>query len=195
MTLSNFLEAALPGNVRQDVRDAPDASGVYVIANMTTRMAYIGQSRSILTRFRHHHSNLRSGTHANRPLQQHWTEYGEDAFRFLLFSAVGENGLRAAESQLIGSSKGSCYNTQIAQGCALMSDAQFEFCAGRAEEDSRTILAARAILSGELSAAGAAERYGISRQVSTRAAKKIRLRHETAIALYAEKINILDRHQ
>jgi len=110
MTLSEFFESIQPGDIDQDFSTAPNAAGLYVIVNTVTWKAYIGQSQRIASRFLSHRYELRRNNHSNHRLQEDWNMYGEAIFRFCVFEIMDANLLFEAESQLIFSSVGSCYN-------------------------------------------------------------------------------------
>lgn len=112
MTLNEFLESIPIGDIDQDFRNAPYASGLYLIVNTVTWNAYIGQSQTIATRFISHRSDLRRNQHSNHRLQGDWNRYGEAIFRFCVFEIMDASLLYESETQLILSSLGSCYNSQ-----------------------------------------------------------------------------------
>lgn len=60
----------------------PIGGGIYLIANSATGVVYVGQTTNFKRRISHHKSCLRGSRHTNRPLQQDWDQYGEDAFWF-----------------------------------------------------------------------------------------------------------------
>jgi group I intron endonuclease len=59
-------------------RDA--VCGIYVIRNVRTGSAYVGQSKNMRKRIADHLNLLRSGRHRNPHLQNAWNLYGEDSF-------------------------------------------------------------------------------------------------------------------
>jgi|GEM_PF-4532255 len=110
MTLNEFFESILPGDIDQDCRNTPNTAGLYLIVNTVTWKAYIGQSQRIASRFLSHRGALRGNKHSNRSLQEDWNKYGEAIFRFCVFEIMDASLLFEAEIQLISSSAGSCYN-------------------------------------------------------------------------------------
>lgn len=55
---------------------------IYIIQNMRNDKVYVGQSKDVAARLRHHLLALRRGAHHNSHLQSAWEIYGEDAFEF-----------------------------------------------------------------------------------------------------------------
>lgn len=56
--------------------------GIYCITNTLSGKQYIGQSRDIKARWRHHQHLLKSGQHPNKHLQRAWSKHGGDCFVF-----------------------------------------------------------------------------------------------------------------
>lgn len=71
-------------------------TGVYQIFCTETGERYIGGTQNIERRFRGHRSELRSGKHYNKRLQQAWDKYGSGAFKFCLIEKceVGQEKVR-----------------------------------------------------------------------------------------------------
>ena len=63
-----------------------NVAGVYCIENVVNNMKYIGQSKSIASRWRSHISALGNGKHSSYWLQSDWYKFGEDAFRFYILT-------------------------------------------------------------------------------------------------------------
>lgn len=63
-------------------------SGIYVIRCKVTGKVYVGSSKNIKVRWRHHRRMLKSGTHHSIKLQRAWDKYGEDAFEFKIVEEV-----------------------------------------------------------------------------------------------------------
>lgn len=63
-------------------------SGIYTITNSVTGDVYVGSSSNIQSRWSHHLSDLRKGTHHSSRLQRAFTKYGEKAFVFALIEEV-----------------------------------------------------------------------------------------------------------
>lgn len=76
-------------------------SGIYKITNKVNEKFYIGSSNNIERRWRHHKSNLRSGTHTNIHLQNSYNKYGEDQFEFVLIEEVRRENLLAKEQEYL----------------------------------------------------------------------------------------------
>ena len=59
---------------------------IYKIVNLKNSKVYIGQTRAkrASARFSYHKWHLRNNKHHNSHLQSDWSEYGEDAFSFLV---------------------------------------------------------------------------------------------------------------
>ncbi len=75
--------------------------GIYSITHIESGKKYIGQSQAIGDRWISHRSALRREKHPNRKLQNAWTKYGEQAFRFDILEKVSldEEALCRAEQQ------------------------------------------------------------------------------------------------
>ena len=58
--------------------------GVYCIENQVTLKKYIGSSKDILYRFKHHLQRLRSNRHSNTYLQSSYNKHGISAFKFTI---------------------------------------------------------------------------------------------------------------
>jgi group I intron endonuclease len=56
--------------------------GVYSVKNTVTGAAYVGSSADIERRLATHKSQLLSGRHPSKKLQEAWNEYGEGCFEF-----------------------------------------------------------------------------------------------------------------
>ena len=63
-------------------------SGIYCIFNFEANKAYVGQAVDLKRRFGKHLLDLRKNRHVNRPLQESWNHYGEEAFEFSLVEEV-----------------------------------------------------------------------------------------------------------
>lgn len=61
-----------------------DAGYIYAITNRKNGNAYIGSTVNYKSRWHHHRSNLRRGTHHSFILQKAWNKHGSDAFEFKL---------------------------------------------------------------------------------------------------------------
>lgn len=57
-----------------------DLCGIYKIENLVNHKVYIGQSRSIKSRWHDHKKELNKNSHANSHLQRAWNMYGEESF-------------------------------------------------------------------------------------------------------------------
>lgn len=56
--------------------------GIYSIKNIENNKMYIGMSKDIYTRWKHHKYRLNRGDHSNSYLQSSWNKYKEDSFTF-----------------------------------------------------------------------------------------------------------------
>ena len=64
------------------------ASGVYIIINTISGVAYIGSSVKIKTRLKEHHKQLKENRHHNSHLQSSYNFYGPEAFVYELLEAT-----------------------------------------------------------------------------------------------------------
>jgi group I intron endonuclease len=62
------------------VEAAPNAAGVYLIANKATGKVYVGSARRIRSRLQSHRTKLRAGEHHSVLLQRAWDKHGEQVF-------------------------------------------------------------------------------------------------------------------
>ena len=58
-----------------------DTSGIYEIICLVNNKSYIGESKSINHRWKHHKYKLKDNTHDNRELQKDYNLYGDDNFQ------------------------------------------------------------------------------------------------------------------
>ena len=72
-------------------------SGIYCIENLINNKKYIGQSVDIDNRWRHHKTELNSGTHFNDYLQKSWNKYGESNFFFYILELCDASQLDCRE--------------------------------------------------------------------------------------------------
>jgi group I intron endonuclease len=85
-----------PENLEPQIKKA---SGVYLIRCVVSGKIYIGSTRSILERWRHHRWHLRNGKHGNAHLQAAWDKYGDSAFRFEVLWLCPKEELVVREGQ------------------------------------------------------------------------------------------------
>lgn len=78
-----------------------NCSGIYIIRCKLTGRVYVGSSKNVNLRLKHHISSLRGSRHASWKLQEAWYEYGEDNFEFLLLEEVLEPELSLFEQKYI----------------------------------------------------------------------------------------------
>jgi group I intron endonuclease len=79
----------LKSNGRELSNITEEVPGIYVIINIYTYDAYVGQSVNVLSRCRNGHLNgLRCRTHYNEHLQRSFNKHGEEAFFFGLLQKV-----------------------------------------------------------------------------------------------------------
>lgn len=63
--------------------------------------AYVGSTAHIIQRRVNHRHLLRQGKHPNRPMQEAWDVYGEQAFAFVVLEVDPDGDLFAAEQRWI----------------------------------------------------------------------------------------------
>lgn len=76
-------------------------SGIYEIRNIHTGQCYIGQSKSIPSRWATHFAQLGTGRHTLRAFQRDWTQYGPDAFKASIVKVVDDATALLAEEAAI----------------------------------------------------------------------------------------------
>lgn len=64
-----------------------EKSGIYIIYNINTEKAYIGQSKDVINRIYKHRTLLNRNAHPNPHLQNSFNFYGKKAFVFLFLEA------------------------------------------------------------------------------------------------------------
>ena len=64
------------------------SAGIYCIKCEVNNKIYVGQSKNIEQRWKHHKANLEKGEHINRELQKDYNEYGIDAFVFTILETI-----------------------------------------------------------------------------------------------------------
>ena len=79
--------------------------GVYLIENIITNKVYVGSSKEIKLRWRHHLRALKKGIHDNPSLQEDWNEYGEDSFSFQVLEECKASQLLVVEQAYFDSFK------------------------------------------------------------------------------------------
>lgn len=67
-----------------------EKSGVYAIKNLNNGKMYIGSSKDIGARWKHHINSLNKGTHHSRYLQNSWNKYGGGSFSFSVLEYCNE---------------------------------------------------------------------------------------------------------
>jgi hypothetical protein len=72
--------------------------GVYMIQHLTTQRAYIGSSRNVEQRCRHHVSALLEGRHTNAELQADW-DHDSANFRIWLLEPLENNDATLNEAE------------------------------------------------------------------------------------------------
>jgi hypothetical protein len=75
------------------------ASGVYAIVNTVTGECFVGSSADMRLALAVHRSSLRDGLSEHRALQEAWTQYGEQAFTFLVLEEVADVATLKAREQ------------------------------------------------------------------------------------------------
>ncbi len=78
----------------------PRTPGIYSIVHIASGRCYIGSTRNLYERLRHHRLCLKKGIHHCPHLQNAWSKYGENAFRIdLLESCLDEPVILVAREQ------------------------------------------------------------------------------------------------
>lgn len=72
-------------------------SGIYLIKCRATRKVYIGQSKNIKKRFKHHLYQLKSGRHGNVHLKRCYNKYGKDNLSFKIIETCEVSNLNERE--------------------------------------------------------------------------------------------------
>lgn len=67
--------------------------GIYKIRNTINGKIYVGSSKELLSRWRHHVNSLKRGDHHSRHLQRAWDKYGEHSFKFEIIEYTEESML------------------------------------------------------------------------------------------------------
>jgi len=81
------------------IRQAPQVQGVYVITHEPTGKVYVGIGANIAKRWGHHLSRLRQGCHSNRFLQSAWNASEPTDFQFNVLEIISDaEGLRTREN-------------------------------------------------------------------------------------------------
>lgn len=72
--------------------------GIYTITNVINNKRYIGQSRNIKIRWRHHINSLNKNKHENQYLQHSYNKYGNKAFNFSILELCSKDKLNEREN-------------------------------------------------------------------------------------------------
>lgn len=64
------------------------SKGIYYIKNLINEKCYVGSSKNLHMRKRHHFSSLRHNKHPNQYLQNSWNKYGEENFEFIIIEIL-----------------------------------------------------------------------------------------------------------
>lgn len=78
-----------------------DVCGVYKITNKNNGKIYIGSSKNIYKRWKHHVYELNNNKHINYYLQNAWNKYGKNSFIFEIQEICDENCVREREQYYI----------------------------------------------------------------------------------------------
>lgn len=84
--------------------------GVYKITNKVNGRVYIGQSKSIGTRWGGHINKLECGKHDNKDLQNDFNHFSYNAFAFEILEECHEDMLLEREKHYINEYNDNCYN-------------------------------------------------------------------------------------
>lgn len=76
-------------------------SGIYIILNIDTQKAYIGQSNNVKYRWRKHKYELKSNIHFNSYLQNAYNKYGIDSFEFKILEECDQDIIDEREQYYI----------------------------------------------------------------------------------------------
>ena len=91
--------------------------GIYSITNLSNGKKYIGQARDIEDRWKNHIWKLNTNKHCNKYLQNAWSKYGQDNFKFEIICLCTEDKLNDLEIQFISTynsfCKGNGYNLTL----------------------------------------------------------------------------------
>lgn len=69
-----------------------NSSGIYKIQQISSGLAYIGQTKmKFIKRYWHHTWKLKNNTHDNKHLQNSWNKYGDDDFVFEVIHVLDKN--------------------------------------------------------------------------------------------------------
>lgn len=75
--------------------------GVYKITNLFNNKIYFGSSRDMEHRLKTHKKNLEGNKHPNYHLQDSWNKYGEENFKFEVYSVIENEDINKVEENLI----------------------------------------------------------------------------------------------
>ena len=78
--------------------------------NKQTGCRYIGESEEPIRRRSDHWTFLRGGHHPNKPLQEAYNKFGQDAFEFEMIEHCEPSQLKQRETYWIKKHKDKCYN-------------------------------------------------------------------------------------
>lgn len=82
-----------------------DRCGVYVIEHLDSGLLYIGSSKAIYMRWYSHRMELKRGNHHSPRLQNTWTKYGPDAFKFSILEECSPDELLSKEQEYLDAFK------------------------------------------------------------------------------------------
>ncbi|MFA5349355.1 MAG: GIY-YIG nuclease family protein, partial [Candidatus Paceibacterota bacterium] len=103
--------------MREQVKHLSKKVGVYCIINKVNSKMYIGSSRDILSRIKHHENDLRINKHCNKHLQSAYNKYGESSFEVKVLKFCSEKNLIKQEQIFMNkyqtTSPGCGYNLAI----------------------------------------------------------------------------------
>jgi len=75
--------------------------GIYKITNLVNEKVYVGQSKNIKNRKKHHRCLLNKHKHVNNLLQNDWDKYGKENFKFEIVEECSEYKLNEREQYWI----------------------------------------------------------------------------------------------
>lgn len=95
------IESYSANDINVDIKANLNVCGIYCIHNMVNNKRYIGQSKTIYSRWNGHINALKNQKHNNRHLQASWNHYYQDAFSFYIIEKCDKSQLDDREQYWI----------------------------------------------------------------------------------------------